>query len=119
MFNLISLLLTLLISAIVLPLEAQELTDPTQPRNAVLSPATTGHTGKDGLTLQAVFIGTQERYAIINGQTLNQGDSINGFELVAVTATTVTMRDTIQGSEKQTTLMLNNSAIKKDRSHDF
>jgi MSHA biogenesis protein MshK len=70
---------------------AQTLRDPTRP------PATGGKGGATrseppGWVLQSVLISPERRYAIINGEIVQIGGSIDGAELIAVAAERVTLR---------------------------
>lgn len=70
---------------------AQALRDPTRPP-AGSAKAATGRIEQSGWILQSVLISPERRYAIINGEIVPIGGSIEGAELVAVTAERVTLR---------------------------
>src|SRR5687768_11790743 len=59
-----------------------ELTDPTRPAN--FDPATITTTLAKSLSLDAIFYSPTEQHAIINGQTLHQGDTIAGYRLLQI-----------------------------------
>lgn len=102
---------------------AEVLTDPTRPKTGVAQHGLVDNKSNDGfpiIKLEAVFVGEKERFAIIDGKTISEGGSLQGFELVKVTQTGIILRGQVQDSEKQRSYMINkNSDIKKDRSNDF
>lgn len=66
------------------------LKDPTRP--AGFDPYAIAATASKGLSLDAIFYSPQEQRAIINGQTLHQGDSIAGFRLLQIKPQAVVLK---------------------------
>lgn len=104
-------------SLICIQVGAKELVDPTKPKNfAVQSTDDTTETpSSNSIKLSAVFIKSKGKYAIINGQTVAEGQSWNGFELTRVHAGGIVLKN--QDGEKA--VLVNYNSIKKDASNDF
>lgn len=66
------------------------LTDPTRPPD--FNPATAAAVLGKGLTLEAIFYSANRRQAIINGQTLQAGDTIAGFKLLQIKSQAVLLK---------------------------
>lgn len=96
---------------------ASELVDPTRPKSF-----SSGSVGPNSdipnsnvLKLSAVFIKSTGKYAVINGETVAEGQSWNGYELTRVHAGGIVLKN--QDGEK--VVQVNNFSIKKDASNDF
>lgn len=61
------------------PVGAATIADPTAPTPGSLGAS--GPTGKAALTLNATYIGKADRYAIINGVKLREGESLGRIRL--------------------------------------
>lgn len=67
--------------AIINPLTAAELVDPTRPPWAIDATPTLA---KDSLVLSAIFITPKQRLAVVNDQFLKIGDHYAGFEVINI-----------------------------------
>lgn len=74
------------------PSAAQTLRDPTRPPAAGGKGGGATRSEPAGWVLQSVLISPERRYAIINGEIVQVGGSIDGAELIAVAAERVTLR---------------------------
>lgn len=96
---------------------AKELVDPTKPKHFAMQ--NTGGVvdvpNSNGIKLSAVFIKPNGKYAVINGATVAEGQSWNGYELTRVNAGGIVLKN--QDGEK--IVLVNNNSIKKDASNDF
>ena len=71
---------------------AQALRDPTRPPPVASAKGAPARIEQPGWILQSVLISPERRYAIINGEVVQLGGSIEGAELVAVAEERVTLR---------------------------
>jgi len=96
---------------------AKELVDPTKPKNFAIQSADgdVDASNSSSIKLSAVFIKSKSKYAVINGQTVAEGQSWNGYELTRVHAGGIVLKN--QDGEKA--VLVNNNSIKKDASNDF
>ncbi len=71
---------------------AQQLADPMRP--PVLGPSAGATTTTVGPVLDMIIIGEGRHYAVIDGQTVAQGDRVGEARVVRIADTEVTLRDT-------------------------
>ena len=96
---------------------ASELVDPTRPQNynPNFNGVVTDNSKSNSIKLSAIFIRPQGKYAVVNGETLVEGQSWNGYEITRVHANGIILKN--QDGEKE--ILVNNNSIKKDASNDF
>ncbi|MFA5171362.1 MAG: hypothetical protein WC426_07330 [Sulfuriferula sp.] len=70
---------------------ADSVADPTQPPAGLNSMSTTD-TGTDASTIQSVTLTKKQRYAMINGETVKIGDTINAGRIIQITESDVWVR---------------------------
>ena len=95
------------------------LPDPTKPVN-VPAKGETDDQGNDAdgfprVKIEAVFLQGESKTAVINGQTVQEGQSWKGFNLLKVHANGVVLAD----AEKQKEFLINNYNFLKDATDDF
>ena len=99
--------------------QAETLRDPTQPMN---NKGTSGSNG-EGLTadgfpmvkIEAVFLQGESKRAVINGQTLVEGQNWKGFSLLEIHPNGVILSNT----QRQKEFLINNNNFLKDTTDDF
>ncbi|MFT5675439.1 MAG: hypothetical protein ACI808_001370 [Paraglaciecola sp.] len=110
------LLLTLLSTLCV----GQVFVDPTRPslsnNTMILEGQDSGSNGALPLRVSATFINGQNKYAIINGTSYKEGQSMHGFELISIAKNMITVKNT---DGQQTFFVTNSFNIKKDATNDF
>ena len=98
----------------------QMIVDPTRPANSSSTAAMPGEdAGSNGaapLKLSATFITGQNKHAIINGISYQEGQSIRGFELISIAKNMITVKNT---DGQKTFYVTNSFNIKKDTTNDF
>lgn len=96
---------------------AEPLIDPTMPKGYL--PSADGQLstsqGNADIVLSAVFIRGQNRYAVLNGDTVAQGESWKGFTVIEVNANRVIL----QSQDNRQEILVNPQPIKKDVANDF
>lgn len=97
-------------------LYAQQLVDPTRPlTKAARTSDGMSQDGFPNLILSAVFINGDSKHAILNGQSVAEGQNWNGFQLVKVLQGSIVLSNKQQKKE----FFINKNKFKKDASHDF
>ncbi|GAB2681259.1 hypothetical protein [Aliiglaciecola aliphaticivorans] len=98
-------------------LGAKQLVDPTKPKGVGLLAAKSGKDegGPAPILLTAVFIKANSRVAVINGESVAEGESWRGNQVKKINKDGVVL--IVDGRE--TDLLLNQYSIKKDASNDF
>ena len=99
--------------------QAETLRDPTQP---MVNNSTRG-TGQQGLSadgfpqvkIEAVFLQGDNKRAVINGETLVEGQDWKGFNLLKIHPNGVILSNT----ERQKEFLINNNNFLKDTTDDF
>lgn len=96
----------------------QHLPDPTQPQSSTQLNSAENKIidGFPKIEVSAVFINGTRKHAIVNGQTLSEGQQWQGFKLLQVTSLGVVLANQ-QGPK--TFLIDNNINIKKDLENGF
>ncbi|GAA6184463.1 hypothetical protein [Aliiglaciecola sp. NS0011-25] len=98
-------------------LGAQQLIDPTKPKGAGLltTKSNEDENGPAPIVLTAVFIKSNSKVAVINGESVLEGQSWRGNQVKKINKDGVVL--IVDGRE--TDLLLNQYSIKKDASNDF
>ncbi|GAC13791.1 hypothetical protein [Aliiglaciecola lipolytica] len=97
---------------------AQQPVDPTKPKGVGilgLGKTELGETGAAPIVLSAVFIKNTSKIAVINGESVLEGQSWKGNQVKKIHKDGVVL--VVDGRE--TELLLNQYSIKKDASNDF
>jgi len=93
----------------------QQLVDPTRPVSPQMStPDTQVHTSST-IQLNAVFSKGASKYAIINGETVKEGQQIEGLTLVLIAPNRVVLL----GGDGRQEFFVNNTHFKKDVNNGF
>lgn len=96
-------------------LNGQQLIDPTRPvAQAMLPPGNVGQ-GSSAMQLNAVFSQGPNKYAIINGETVQEGQQIAGLTLMTISPNGVVLT----GNNGRQELFVNNTHFKKDSNNGF
>jgi hypothetical protein len=99
---------------------SQVLVDPTRPspgnKTISIPGQDPGSNGAKPLHVSATFINGQSRYAIINGNSYKEGQSMHGFELISIAKNMITVKN---ADGQQTFFVTNSFNIKKDITNDF
>ncbi len=98
------LLISLLLN--IAPLQAASLADPTQP--SLGGTASASGTSQHALTLNATYMGKTDRYAIINGVKLREGETLGHIRLQRIRHKSVD----ISADDRTQTLQLNDLIVK-------
>ena len=101
--------------AICAQVSAQQQVDPTRPAPQQLSTPQSQMVASSTIRLEAIFSTGISKYAIINGQTVSQGQTIAGFTLVAISQNRIVMSD----NDTRQEFFVNNTNFKKDTNHGF
>ncbi|MEP4891238.1 MAG: hypothetical protein ABJV04_14520 [Aliiglaciecola sp.] len=98
-------------------LQAKQLIDPTKPKGAGLLTlkSSEGEDGPAPIILTAVFIKANSKVAVINGESVAEGQTWRGNQVKKINKDGVVL--VVDGRE--TDLLLNQHSIKKDASNDF
>lgn len=109
--------LMLIGTTVIWDLQAQQMVDPTRPQNFKLDSVQSNDNARNGgaITVSAVFIFGERKTAVINGDTVIEGQSWQGNKVKKVHEGGVVL--VVQGRE--TELLINQHSIKKDASNDF
>ena len=94
--------------------QAQGLPDPTRPLD-LKSEVGMAQDGFPQVKINAVFVTAQGVHAIINGQSVNVGDSWQGLTLISLTRDSVVLA---RGQERKE-YFITNTTFKKDVTNDF
>ncbi|GAB5381696.1 MAG: hypothetical protein Alis3KO_35790 [Aliiglaciecola sp.] len=96
---------------------AQQMVDPTQPQDFIPTTAANSEAsgGATAIIISAVFINGERKTAVINGDTVTEGQTWQGNKVKKVHKGGVVL--VMQGRE--TELFINQHSIKKDASNDF
>lgn len=117
MIKICGLLFLILFSALCV---GQVLVDPTRPaysNNMIgMSGQDSDSNGPKPLKLSATFINGQNKHAIINGISYEEGQSMHGFELISIAKNMITVKNT---DGQKTFYVTNSFNIKKDTTNDF
>ena len=82
---------------------ASTLSDPTRPANAALSSTNSGYmAGNSGWVLNSTLVATDRRVAVINGQQVSEGESVDNATVLHIRK----MNVQIQSGEQRITLRL-------------
>ena len=114
----IRVLLVALLVACVCQSHAQQLVDPTKPKIIPNQSESADGEQIDGfpqVKVSAIFINQEKRHAILNGQSVNEGDRWKGMLLAKVHQNGIVLVNN-ENVEKEFTI---NQNVKKDASHDF
>ncbi len=82
---------SLVLSCLGTLVHAQAMTDPMRPPLVASQPAAAREAAPERL-VQTIIIGPAQRYAVINGRTLAQGERIGDARIERITETDVTLR---------------------------
>ncbi|MFT6896126.1 MAG: MSHA biogenesis protein MshK [Paraglaciecola sp.] len=93
----------------------QQRVDPTRPVQPQISAPDTEARASSIIELKAVFSKGVSKYAIINGETVTEGQQIAGFTVVLIAANRVVLL----GSEGRQEFFVNNTHFKKDVNNGF
>ncbi|WP_371193512.1 hypothetical protein [Glaciecola sp. SC05] len=73
--------------------------DPTRPPSVIAQQLAPLQEFNAGFNLSAIFTRNAQRYAVVNGEILKQGDEIMGMKISTIDASNVTLTDARFGSE--------------------
>jgi MSHA biogenesis protein MshK len=98
--------------------QANTLVDPTKPSGNTLG--TSANSDENAMTqspikLTAIINHQQYKQAIINGESLIEGQTIRGYKVVSISQNYVIL----DGTEGKQTLYVNNNNVKKDANNEF
>lgn len=111
--------LMLIVLIVVSGTNAQELVDPTRPKSQSAKAQTENGLGADGfpnVNLSAVFINNKNKHAVMNGQSIAEGEQWKGFQVTKVHRNGVIL---MNKENKKKEFLINNNNVKKDASNDF
>lgn len=94
---------------------AQQLVDPTRPVSAQMATPDSQARAPSTIQLKAVFSKGASKYAIINGETVTEGQQIAGFTVVLIAPNRVVLL----GSDGRQEFFVNNTHFKKDINNGF
>lgn len=107
-------LLSFLLFFCIASVQANTLQDPTKP-----SSSNTGHDTNTlksmALKLTAIINNSQNKQAIINGQSFLEGQQVQGYKVITISQNYVLL----DGADGKQTLYVNNNNIKKDANNGF
>ena len=98
--------------------QANTLQDPTKPSvNKLMSSNGSSKNAKSpsALQLTAIINNNQHKLAIINGQSFEEGQQVQGYSVVFISQNHVILN----GLEGKQTLYVNNNNVKKDTNNGF
>jgi len=72
--------------------------DPTRPPNVMAAQLTPLQVKDNGFLLTAIFIRSDQHYAVVNGEVLKKGDQIMGMKVAKIDGANVTLSDSISKS---------------------
>lgn len=73
--------------------------DPTRPPSVIAQQLAPLQELNAGFNLSAIFTRNAQRYAVVNGEILKQGDEIMGMKISAIDASNVTLTDARFGAQ--------------------
>jgi hypothetical protein len=73
--------------------------DPTRPPSVIAQQLAPLQELNAGFNLSAIFTRNAQRYAVVNGEVLKQGDEIMGMKISTIDASNVTLTDTRFGAK--------------------
>jgi MSHA biogenesis protein MshK len=110
-------ILNVLLLLSVANVQASTLQDPTKPSNYAQSNNSDSqqNPSSEMLKLTAIMISKQHKQAIINGESFEEGQSVENYKVLSIAPTQVVLH----GSDGRQTLVINNNDIKKDIHNGF
>lgn len=111
----ISLILACITGNVVLAdtVNTPELTDPTRPKNYLQNTLQIAATkGVISFELSAIFTNPTARYVVINEETLQVGDELDGYRITKITKDSVTLEGKVANRVDAKTLFLFNKDVK-------
>lgn len=98
-------------------MQSSALQDPTKPSNHIQSNDSQNQqaSSSEMLRLTAIMISKQHKQAIINGESFEEGQSIQNYKVLSIAPNQVILH----GSDGDQTLVINNNDIKKDINNGF
>ncbi len=111
--------MTISILMFVSSINAQQLVDPTRPKTQSAIAQSENGLGADGfpkVNLSAIFINENNKHAVMNGQSIAEGEQWKGFRVAQVHHDGVIL---MNKEKKKKEFLINNNNVKKDASDDF
>ena len=87
--------------------------DPTRPPSASLQQLAPINQVTAALNLSAIFTRNAQRYAVVNGEILKQGDNIMGMQIATIDGFEVTLTDPNSGAKALVLKVQNGSSMSK------
>lgn len=97
---------------------AQNLQDPTKPlvnSNLQTGASSQKDNGSQGFELTAIMIREQHKQAIINGQSVEEGQILQDYQVISISQHKVVL----SGVDGEQSLVINKNNVKKDINNDF